>query len=41
VNENFGFGVLDASALINNAKKWNVSVPDQVKCTLDVTAGLE
>jgi hypothetical protein len=40
VNENFGFGVLDASTLINNAKKWKDSVPGQVVCTLNVTAEL-
>ena len=38
VNENFGFGVLDASVLVNKAKKLNVSVPAQVMCVLNVTA---
>ena len=37
VNERFGFGVLDALALVKNAKSWNVSVPDQVICTMNVT----
>ena len=39
VNDRFGFGVLDALELVNNAKKWNVSVSDQVTCTIDVTNG--
>ena len=37
VNENFGFGVLDALKLVKNAKKWNVTVSDQVICTMNVT----
>ena len=39
VNDRFGFGVLDALELVNNAKKWNLSVPNQVTCTIDVTNG--
>jgi hypothetical protein len=36
VNDRFGFGVLDALELVKNAKKWNVSVPTQLTCTVDV-----
>ena len=39
VNDGFGFGVLDALELVKNAKKWNVSVPAQVTCTIDVIKG--
>ena len=37
VNENFGFGVLDALTLVRNAREWNARVPDQVICTMNVT----
>ena len=34
VSDYFGFGVLDALALVNNAIKWNVSAPPQKKCEI-------
>ena len=38
VNENFGFGVLDASVLVDKAKKLKINYPAQVMCVLNVTA---
>lgn len=36
VSHKYGFGVIDAGALVNRALKWQ-SVPPQVNCTIDVT----
>ena len=36
----YGFGVLDAAALVNRARNW-ISVPPRENCTMDVTSELE
>ena len=36
----FGFGILDAAALVNRARNW-VSVPPRENCTMDITSQLK
>ena len=34
VSHLFGFGLMDATALVNRARHWE-TVPDAIKCTID------
>ncbi len=38
VSHSFGYGMMDASAMIDLAKEW-VSVPPQRKCVIETTHG--